>query len=287
MLPGLRPVVLTICVLIAVPAAWPGPFTAEQRQLLLASRSVYVAVEATTWMPKGRTLADVAPIIRRRLEAHNFTIVRSPEEPHDLTLSVRYAEIRGKAYRIDDYATMIRCDLRLEHRSLGELWARTVEANSGDLQSGTPPYLEALEEFQTNPYYFFLGEFVRAATEGPIDTVEVLSAALRRLTVAEAIAAEQPERPVDPGHGMLFTESVYTDLVVDKTIEELARVHDPRIIDLLSDLLRHPDGRIRLASVRALAVAHDPGARVALERVAERDPTERVRRAAAAALAAP
>src|ERR671931_2351210 len=128
MMRGVRLVVLSVSLLLSGAAVWAGPWTPEQQQLLMAARSVYVAVEASTWMPKGRTLADVAPTIRRRLEAHDFTIVRSADEPHELTLSVRYTELRGKAYRIDDYATVIRCDIQLVHRTLGELWSRTVEA---------------------------------------------------------------------------------------------------------------------------------------------------------------
>jgi hypothetical protein len=280
---GILSMVMLLSLAAVAPASAAGPYAREVAQ----ARTVYVAVDASTWMPRARTLADIGPTIRGRLAAQQFTVVRKPDEPHDLTVQVQYREERGRAYRVNDYGTAITCRIAVVHRSAGLLWEKTIRAESGTQETGTPPYLEALEDFQTNPYYYFLGQFVRAATEGRVDPIEVLIVGVRRLTVAEATADEDsPVRAIDSGHGMFFTESIYTELIVDSAIRELSRLSDPRISELLMDLLHYPSRRLRLAAVAGLQARTDPGVQEALQRTAARDDDAAVRRAASEALPA-
>lgn len=123
----------------------------------------------------------MAPTIRTSLASAGFTVVRNPTDSHGLTLRVDYREVRGKQYRFDVYGTDITCVIRLEHPELGSLLDMTIRESSATLESGTPPYLEALERFQTNPYFYFLGDLVRARIATHLDMTSVLLQSLQRL----------------------------------------------------------------------------------------------------------
>jgi hypothetical protein len=247
------------------------------------SPAVYLDLTASTWMPRGRTLADVAPTIRARLAAEGFRVVRSASDAHDAVLSVQYEERRGRVYRPGSYGTVIDCRIRLTDAAQHARWEIAIRAESGREDTGTPPYLEALEDLQTNPYFFFIGRFVVSAMAGPVDRVGILIDSLRRLAVFEANQTEAQAPSEDTGHGMLFSETVYPELVLYKTIEELSTIDDGRVVAAMTDLLRHPDRRIRLLAIQALQQLHAETASLSLDRLAQRDPDAEVRRAAARA----
>ena len=245
---------------------------------VLPGASVWVEVTASTWMPRGRTLADIGPTIRSRLKAAGFTIVPQKSEPHDISVNVRYEERQGRQYRVDRYGTDIRCEIDVDG-TVGPVVHLTLVSSSGPANSGTAPYLEALEDFQTNPYYYFVGELIRARITGSASLAEVLIQGTQTL-LAEYLEQEQ----IDQGHGMTFGETVYPSLVLEKSVRELGRLKEVRAAELLTALLTRPDRRLRLASIEALRELPADVSRVTLERAAREDGDREVRAMAAAAL---
>ena len=57
----------------------------------------------------------------------------------------------------------------LDNPPRGNPWELKISEASSNLISGTPPYLDALDKFQSNPYYFFVGEILRGGLEKGLD----------------------------------------------------------------------------------------------------------------------
>ncbi|HET8580567.1 MAG TPA: HEAT repeat domain-containing protein [Nitrospiraceae bacterium] len=255
-------------------------------ELLRHVKTIYVDVAFSTWMPRGKSLTDVAPTLRTSMASAGFNVVRNSTDYHDLTLKVDYREERGKQYKFDMYGTDITCLIRLEHPELGSLLDMTIKESSANPESGTPPYLETLERFQTNPYFYFLGQFVKASISARLNRTGVLLQSLQRLVDNEYRRSDL--RAPDLGDGMLEMvqgETLYPQLVRENTIRELGRLKDPRAVPLLTTLLGHGNRQVRLLSVHALREIQADEARPAIERVAQQDGDREVRQAAAAALA--
>ena len=254
--------------------------TDAEYELLRHAKTIYVDVAFSTWMPRGKTLADVAPSLRTSLASAGFTVVRKSTDSHDLTLKVDYREERGKQYKIDMYGTDITCLIRLEHPELGSLLDMTIRESSANPESGTPPYLETLERFQTNPYFYFVGDFVKARVATRLNQTEVLLQSLQRLMQNEPARGDQPENV----HAFLPGDMIYPLMVRDNTIQELGRLKDRLAVPFLTTLLGHNDRQVRLLSVHALGAIQADEARPAIERVAQQDGDREVRQAAAAVL---
>jgi len=255
--------------------------TDAEYELLRHAKTIYVDVAFSTWMPRGKTLADVAPSLRTSLASAGFTVVRNSTDSHDLTLKVDYREERGKQYKIDMYGTDITCLIRLEQPELGSLLDMTIRESSANPESGTPPYLETLERFQTNPYFYFVGDFVKARVSTRLNQTEVLLQSLQRLMQNEPARGDQPENV----HAFLPGDMIYPLMVRDNTIQELGRLKDRLAVPFLTTLLGHNDRQVRLLSVHALGAIQADEARPAIERVAQQDGDREVRQAAAAVLA--
>lgn len=255
---------------------------AEYAQIAEA-KSVYIDLTFSTWHPRGRTLSQIGPALKIKLTNAGFTVVPKASDPHDLTLKVRYREERGQQYKFDTYGTEITCEVKLEHASAGSLLDLTIRETSGAYDSGTPPYLEALERFDTNPYFYFLGEIVSSRTRSRSDVTEALIRSLQHMIQAETPKTEQ----LQDAHGFLPGESLYPALVRENTIRELGRLRDDRAVPVLTALLGHASRQTRLASIEALTPLRDSAeVRSALERMATGDRDPEIRRAAASALSA-
>ncbi len=255
---------------------------AEYAQIAEA-KSVYIDLTFFTWHPRGRTLSQIGPALKIKLTNAGFTVVPRASDPHDLTLKVRYREERGQQYKFDTYGTEITCEVKLEHASVGSLLDLTIRETSGAYDSGTPPYLEALERFDTNPYFYFLGEIVSSRTRSRSDVTEALIRSLQQMIQAETPKTEQ----LQDAHGFLPVESIYPALVRENTIRELGRLRDGRAVPVLTALLGHASRQTRLASIEALTPLRDSAeVRSALERMATGDRDPEIRRAAASALSA-
>src|SRR6059036_1843149 len=180
------------------------------------------------------------------------------------------------------------------HQSLQALKQDTGPVRTGsDARSDKLPQkieigvgLETLERFQTNPYFYFLGQFVRASITSRPDQTGVLLQSLQRLIDNEHRRTDL--HAPDLGDGMLemvHGETLYPVLVRENTVRELGRLKDPQAVPLLTTLLGHGNRQVRLLSVRALGAIRVDEARPAIERVAQQDGDREVRQAAAAALA--
>lgn len=279
---------------LAIGLLWGGlPAAAGERSLTDAeyervrhAKTIYMDIAFSTWMPRGKTLADVAPSLRTSLASAGFTVVRSSTDSHELTLKVDYREERGKQYKFDMYGTDITCVIRLEHPELGSLLDITIRESSANSESGTPPYLETLERFQTNPYFYFVGQFVRASITSRPDRTGVLRQSLQRLIDNEHRRTDL--HAPDLGGGMLemvHGETLYSQLVRENIIRELGRLKDPQAVPLLTTLLGHGNRQVRLLSVRALGAIRADEGRPSIERLAQQDGDREVRQAASAALA--
>ena len=263
-----------------VPAAEPI-LTDEQLQLLSRAKTIYVDVAATTWMRRGRTLSDVGPSLRTKLAAAGFTVVRNQTDRHDLTLKVLYREEQGRQYRIDTYGTDITCAVQLEHAGIGPLLNLRIEESSTYPETGTPPYLEALEKFVANPYFYLLGDLVKGRVVSRSDTTGALIEGLQRLAAHEPMKSD----PLKGEFLMSSDEVMFFASARENVIQELGRLKDPRAVPILTKLLGHSERRVRLLSVRALTSISAVDSRSAIERVARQDRDREVRQAAAAALA--
>jgi Arc/MetJ-type ribon-helix-helix transcriptional regulator len=283
---------LLLAAVLALSAVEDAPAVVDVNERVLAdteyaqiaeAKSVYIDLTFSTWHPRGRTLSQIGPALKIKLTNAGFTVVPKASDPHDLTLKVRYREERGQQYKFDTYGTEITCEVKLEHASAGSLLDLTIRETSGAYDSGTPPYLEALERFDTNPYFYFLGEIVSSRTRSRSDVTQALIRSLQQMIQAETPKTEQ----LQDAHGFLPGESLYPALVRENTIRELGRLRDDRAVPVLTALLGHASRQTRLASIEALTPLRDSAeVRSALERMATGDRDPEIRRAAASALSA-
>ncbi len=264
------------------PPIWADerPLTDEEFQVLRAAKTMYIELTTTTWMPRGRTLTLIEPNLRTKMESAGFTVVRDPTDAHDLTLRVEYHEKRGQQFRVDMYGTNITCLIGLEHVSLGPLLRMTIRESSTYPGTGTPPYLEVLEKFEANPYYYFLGDVVQGRVVSRLDTTGGLIQGLQRVV--------PPDSPADDDrgfeHSLLATETLYAMLARENTIHEFGQLKDARAVPVLTSQLRHSRRQVRLLALEALGAIQAAESRPAIERVAQDDKDEAVRQAAAAVL---
>ncbi|MFQ5991498.1 MAG: hypothetical protein ACE5NA_03575, partial [Nitrospiraceae bacterium] len=207
----------------------------DEAAVLKRASAIYLDVTVTTWMRRGRSLTLIEPNLRTKLTTAGFTVVREESQPHELILKVDYKETQGKRFRVDTFGTDITCVIDLEHAELGSLLNLTIRESSGSVSTGTPPYLEALERFEANPYYYFLAEIIRGRVVAQRDITEGLIHGLNDLLVAQARGGRQ--RGAD--HGLTSEDMLYATLARENTIEELGRLKDRRAVPLLTGLLDH------------------------------------------------
>ena len=218
------------------------------------AQTVFVDAYISTWKPRGVMYWDVQGSLMTKLAEVGFTIVREKSEPHDLILRVDYEERRGHAFAVNRYGTIIEGTFQVVHQAEGPLFAIHVIENSEPSVMGTPPYLDVLHNFLSNPYYHFLGEIVRDEIQGSQDPHKIfinsLHADVGRLQNAEA------DDPVlgDAGrllHSMAMAKSIYAPVAAWRPLEELVNVRDARLVGILKDMLQYPDGYVQVRTVEA------------------------------------
>ncbi len=277
-------VLSVVCCTSAVAfAEGEGPSSAESSRLDDGSR-MYIDLSFATWHPRGRSMSQIAPAIRVKLAAAGFAVVPSRTDPHDLTLHVAYREERGKQFRFDTYGTRITCAFLLQPPSGETLLDLTIREESGDYDFGTAPYLEAIEKFETNPYFYFLGEIVNERVNAKTDTTDALIQGLSRMVQAEP--RRDGQLPTGGDYSLAQSETVYSLLARENTIKELGRLKDARAVPVLTSLLTHASPQVRLTAIEALRGMHwSAEARFGLERLAIQDPDRDVQQAATHVLA--
>jgi hypothetical protein len=277
-----------MCLVMGPPVA-----SAEERVLNDAEHqpvnrttALYVDVKSSTWRPRGRISFPVVPSLRMKLHSAGIAVVQNQTDPHDLILKVEYREERGRQFRIGLYETDIALVASLQHPTEGELLRLAIRESSGLTDSTNAPYLEVLRKFETNPYFYFLGDIIKGSVVSRRDTTGSLIEGLQRLQVKEEPINVLPTDELPSAASTLPTfETLYAGLAREKTIQELGRLQDPRAVPVLIGLLEHSDPSVRLASVRALESIREAKSRPALERLEKQDLDHDVRAAAKAALA--
>lgn len=211
--------------------------------------AVTVDVRTATYKPRGRVLLDVLGLVRNRLRDAQIPLARDGSAPGTVTLSVDYQEERGAQYEFDTYATIVTGRFRLTGPDSAPLFDMTVRERSGEELFGTPPYIDAIQKFETNPYVYFLGNVVREHLVGRGDETAALIHGLREMMGAEAAGFD----PLSAPHTMLEAETTYPTRARERTVRELGRLGDPRAVPVLTELLSHSDETTRTLAAQALA----------------------------------
>ncbi len=242
-----------------------------------------IQVSFSTWHPRGRTLSQIEPAIRVKLRGAGFTLVATPEESHDYRMKVSYRETRGQQYRIDTFGTVIDCAIDMESNEGSRLLHVSIHEESGTYEMGTAPYLEVLEKFDTNPYFYFLGDIAAQVVGNGADLTGGLLHGFQALLDGERRSVEGPASD----HGMQQSDTYYMMSARENTIRELGRLGDSRAVPVLMELLSHKSRDVRLQAIDSLGrLPWGKAVKVRLEQLVSDDPDRSVAQAAAAVLAA-
>lgn len=247
------PVVMAVCVLVCDQAAAQVRYLTDRNVFssINTANTIYVDVQASSWKPRGRLLWDPPADIRAKLIAVGFEIVREKTQPHALTLTGSYEETRGRQFGINRYGTVLTGTFRIEHHEIGPLFEMTIQERAALTPSGTLPYLDSLHNFLTNPYYHFLGEIVDGQVHRNQDAHAVFLKELHANVVHDAVpqVSDNPEWIPEGIHSMQQAHTLYEPLATRRTIGEFVQADDDRIVDILPDLLNHPDVYVKVRSV--------------------------------------
>lgn len=217
------------------------------------ANTIYVDVQVSTWKTRGRLLWDAPADIRTKLIAVGFEIVREKTQPHALALTGSYDETRGRQFGINQYGTVLSGTFRIEHHEKGPLFEITIQEKAELTPSGTLPYLDSLHNFLTNPYYHYLGEIVDGQVHRHQNAHRVfLEELLTHVTQDAAPGASDNSEWMPEGiHSMQQAHTIYEPVAARRTIGEFVQAKDDRIVDILPDLLNHPDVYVKVRSVQA------------------------------------
>jgi hypothetical protein len=247
---------------------------------------IYLDVQASTWRPRGRVSFGIIPSLRMKLASAGFAVTQAPENPHDLTLTVEYREERGKQISLNLFGTEITCAILLDHPQQGRLLFTKIHESPGYAELVTAPYVEVVEKFQANPYFYFLGDLIRGRVDAHLDTTSALIQALDRHIDRERHprAATSFDTLESPAETFSDFDLHFSALAQENAVEELGRLKDSRAIELLKTLMFHSDTRTRLRAVLALGEFDAPSLAPAMARVVRADSDAGVRDAAKAVL---
>ncbi len=261
--------------------AAPSAFLASQSPALSQEQpAIVVETKTTTWMPRGRNLQDAGPLVREKLSTAGFVIKSEQEEPPILSIRVNYQETRGLQYSFDSFGTKISCLVELTHPLDGTLWKIHIQESSGQQTFGTPPYIVALQKFQTNPYIYFLGDIVKARAKAGANIPQSLIQGFRRLMKEGRTTVDPLQNP----HSMAEAESRYAVEAQTRVVQELGLMKDPHTVPFLQEMLGHGEQRIRIGSLKALAAIGTQSAKRALQEARESHFDQRIRQEAASVL---
>ena len=232
-------------------------FAQPRSDLHQSKLSVYVDIEASTWKPRGRIFYDVKGSLLRKLSSAGFRIVRHEQDPHVFRLSVRYSEEKGMPYAVTKYGTVLNANFSLFQESSKALWDLRITEFSENSVSGTPPYLDVLQKFDTNPYYFFIGGLLRTFLEQRLNPEQALLILLRQVALERSLSvrnSESVERFRESDHSMNSAQELYLPIAMIRSIQELVRREDRRAIPVLNRLLNYPHKAVRAGASKALGV---------------------------------
>jgi hypothetical protein len=282
----MRSLVLTLTIILLT-GGFPGFCFSEEvnpAHVWPDAPSIHVQVDAKTWKTRGRLYWDVEGSMLKKMAATGFEIVRSEESSHQLTLNVLYREERGEQYDINSYGTVIHGTFFLDTLPNGNPWELKISETSTNSISGTPPYLDVLDKFQTNPYYFFVGEILRGYVEKGLDPRGGLIYALELvLSNEKATAWRSGSIGRDAGshlHTMDSDRVFYKTQAIRRAIDDCVDAKDRRIVPVLLKLLSHPDSAVRVRTIEAIGSFGVEESRSRLLQMAQNDPDTQVRETA-------
>lgn len=242
--------------------------------------AIYVNVETSTWKTRGRLLYDIEGTILKKLSMAGFQPVRDSKIPHEFELSVRYQEKRGEQYRIEAWGTVIRCQFRFSGVSLNRAVSWEIVEYSENSVSGSPPYLDAVVNFETSPLYYFLGELLMFHVEKSGQIHEGLKSVLEeRVSKAYSFPVSVSDRATAQDHFMDSSNVVYQDMAFQRAIDKLRGDHFPEreLLPIAQKVSHSPARSLRLRAVQLLGSVGDPGACYRLKVLAGEDPDKEVR----------
>jgi hypothetical protein len=246
---------------------------------------IYLDVQASTWRPRGRISFGIEPVLRMKLTSAGFVVTQDPDQRRDLTVRVQYREERGEPIAVNLYGTHISCRILLDrsHPQAGQSISIHESPSYTDLV--TAPYVEVVEKLEANPYFYFLGHIVRGWHQD-LDTTGALIEALdRQLTEELHRPATTPmDTLVSPAETFPDLEAHFGPSAQVNAVEELARLRDPRAIELLERLTMQADRHIRLRAVLAMEHFDTPSVKPVLLRVVDTENDSGVREAATTVL---
>ncbi len=219
--------------------------------------SVFVDIDARTWKTRGQVFYDVKGALFRKLTAAGFTVVRNKQEPHMYTLSVRYIEEKGAPYAVTKYRTVLRANFSLFQDSVKVLWNLHISEFSENSVMGTPPYLDVLQKFDTNPYFFFIGGLLRIFLEKNLMTEQALPVLLQRTSFHRSMSvrnSQHTDRFHESDHSMDGPHELYLPMAILRSIRELVRYEGRLAIPTLTRLLKDPHEEVRAGASKALSV---------------------------------
>jgi hypothetical protein len=248
---------------------------------------IHVEVSASTWKTRGGLLYDIEGTVRRKLTSAGFLLVRDQAKSHDAVYYVDYQERRGEAYGINQFGTIISAKFRLERPEHELLHEIRIEETSHPTISGPPPYLNTLQNFQTNPYFFFLGDILQGYLRYQHDAQLVLIEIINNL---ESIHFYKPYPYLpdfslkDEAHYMTPNEELFQPTVVRRVLQTLADQKDFRLVPSLYNLIKYPDVYVRVESLKAFSTFQVKKAIPLVKEVSLSDKSTKVRAAALKAL---
>ena len=283
----LAAVLLVTCISHLVLALQVEGELRDGHTLAAAQPVIFLDVEATTWRrPRSRISFGIAPVLRMKLTSSGFAVTDDRERPHDLTLTVRYREERGKRMSVNLYGTDITCLIRLESPQREPLQSMTIHETPSYTDLATAPYVEVVDRLQTNPYFYFIGEIVRGWNK-KLDATGALIQALERQIEQEhhRLPATPLDTLVSPAETFPDLDDHFAPMAQQNAVDELGRLQDSRAIDVLERLIGDANPETRLHAVLALGQFDTVSVTPALARVVEADSNAAVRNAASTVLA--
>ncbi len=229
----------------------PQPLSDSDRSDL----TVYVDIDASTWKTRGRIFYDVEGSLRRKLTGAGFTIVQNEQTPHMFRLSVRYTEEQGAPYAATKYGTVLRASFVLSRESTQALWELHISEFSENSVIGTPPYLDVLQKFDTNPYYFFIGGLLRTFLERKLNIEDALLVLVRDVALERSLTPDEYgplDHLLDSDHSMDSSQALYLPVAMLRSIQELVRRENLGAIPVLTRLLDYPHEKVRVGASKAL-----------------------------------
>ncbi|MDT7041089.1 HEAT repeat domain-containing protein [Candidatus Nitronereus thalassa] len=218
------------------------------------SQSIYVNARVSTWKTRGVMFWDVEGSLLVKLRDVGFTIVRNSTDSHDLTLTVDYAETKGQAFAINRFGTEIEGTFLISHQTAGPLFSIHIQETSVPMVTGTPPYIDVLLNFLTNPYYHYLGEIVRGEIQGSQDPHQILIDSLLA-DVTRLQNTQKPDSVMDhsrrPQHSVPIDKNQYAPVAAYRAIDELVAANEVRLVEILKSMVMYPDVHVQMRSIDA------------------------------------